>query len=256
MPDVKLLTLNLHCLVEEDLPTKQTQIANMIDKLDVDIVLFQEVAQSFTSPKVEDHLRYDNYALVVQRLLAKQNKQYYLYYKAFKESFGKYDEGLAVLSKWELTFDVAKCISNVHEYSDWHTRYVLTHHVTIGKTKLYIANTHFGWSDDTERFEDQFDRAKATLPDDSIGILAGDFNITPDSKEYHHVMTQGMIDLFDVEEFRNAPTHIDYIDVHKKGSRIDYVMSITPLEVTERQIVFDKRRVSDHYGLYLNVKVK
>lgn len=256
MPVVKILTLNLHCLVEENLNDKQRQIAKKIDDLDVDIVFLQEVAQSFDAPMVDEGLRSDNYALQLQQRLAKQNKFYHLYYEPFKESFGKYDEGLAFLSKVELTYDTVKRISRTNQYRDWHTRYVMTYHVTIGSTKIYIANTHFGWTDETERFQDQVDQACSTIPSGELGLLVGDFNVKPDSVEYQYLLSKHLVDLFDVPEFANRPTHIDYIDVHKKAARIDYMMSTTPLKVSERKILFEEKPVSDHFGLYLSFPVK
>jgi len=252
MQNVKILTLNLHCLVEKHLKKKQRIIAAFIAEHDVDIVFFQEVAQTQTAPTVDYQVRKDNYLVSLQQLLQEDLKVYHRYYEPFKESFHKYDEGLGFLSKYYLTFEQAKRMSRTNSYTDWHTRYVLTYHVTIGRTKLFLANTHFGWTEGEERFEDQFDVAFNTLPSNQIGILAGDFNITPSSEEYNHIMNKGMIDLFDTEEFRNKPTYEDEFD----NRRIDFILSNQPIDVVEQQLVFSTKKVSDHVGLYLVFQVK
>ena len=252
MPNVKILSLNLHCLVEDNLPDKQKRIATLIDTLDVDIVVLQEVAQSLHDPIVHDLVKQDNYAYVLQQLLASMNKTYHLIYKPFKSSFGRFDEGLAFLSKVQPDIHAYKRISQVEDYQDWHTRYVLNCRFQFGQKYLYIANTHFGWTDETERFESQFDLAIQTLPTDQPSLLIGDCNITPTSAEYNHVIASGFIDIFDTPEWTNQPTHADYIDVHKQASRIDYMFSSQPLEITDRQIHFTDNPVSDHFAIYIS----
>lgn len=252
MPNVKILSLNLHCLVEDNLPDKQNRIAALIDQLDLDIVVLQEVAQSMNAPMVHDLVKQDNYAYVLQQLLAAKNKTYHLVYKPFKSSFGRFDEGLAFLSKEQPDIHAFQRISHVNDYQDWHTRYVLSCRFEIGSRELYIANTHFGWSDETERFESQFDHAIQILPTRQLSLLIGDCNITPSSAEYQYVISKGLVDLFDTPNWTNQPTHVEYIDVHKQASRIDYMFSNQPLEIQERQIHFTEEPVSDHFAIYIS----
>jgi maltose 6'-phosphate phosphatase len=238
--------------VEPELEKKQELIANYILQQDIDIVCFQEVAQTQELPVVTKTIKEDNYLLSLQRILQNYGQHYHIYYEPFKESFGKYDEGLGFLSKHPLTLAEKTQISKTGSYQDWHRRYVLTYQVTIGNTTFYLANTHFGWSDDDERFEDQYDLAIETLPKGELGFLVGDYNITPTSDEYRHVMSYGMIDIFDVEPFRHIPTHID----GKKRIRIDYMMCTKPIQITNQDLVFTDNLVSDHAGLYVEFRVK
>ena len=252
MPNVSLMTLNLHCLVEDHLPDKQQVIVDYIVEKDIDIICFQEVAQTQTKEVIIDQIKEDNYILTLQRILQEKGKNYQIYYEPFKQSFGRYDEGLGYLSKYPLTLHTKTQISTTSSYQDWHRRYVLTYQGMIGDEALYIANTHFGWSEGNERFEDQFDQAKKTLPKNELGLLVGDYNVIPDSTEYQYIMAQGMIDLFDVESFRHQPTHFD----GDKIIRIDYMMSTIPVQVLHQELAFTQERVSDHAGLYLELEVK
>lgn len=251
MPNVSLMTLNLHCLVEDNLPYKQQVIIDYILEKDIDIICFQEVAQKETEEIVKDQIKEDNYILTLQRTLQEKGMHYHLYYEPFKLSFGRYDEGLGYLSKYPLTLHTKTQISTTSSYQDWHRRYVLTYRVMIGDKVLYLANTHFGWSEGNERFEDQFDQAISTLPKNELGLLIGDYNITPDSTEYQYILSKGMIDLFDVESFRHQPTHFD----RDKIIRIDYMMSTRPIHVLYQELAFTTNRVSDHVGLYLELEV-
>lgn len=246
------MTLNLHCLVETDLHQKQQRIASYISEKDIDIIFFQEVAQTQTAPITTDSIKEDNYILTLKRMLQEEGHLYHIYYEPFKTSFGRYDEGLGFLSKHPLTLQEKKQISKTSDYQDWHRRYVVTYYVEIGQTSIYLSNTHFGWSDDAERFEDQYDQAKETLPDQELGFLVGDYNIPPTSNEYRHIMSHQMIDLFDTDAFRNQPTYWD----ENKQVRIDYIMSNKPINILHQELVFTDKRVSDHAGLYLEFQLK
>jgi len=120
---------------------------------------------------------------------------------------------------------------------------------------IYLATTHFGWSDGYEIFENQVDAAYDVINQKDLSIVAGDFNITPDSKEYQYIVRKGLIDIFKEDpEFSNKPTHVANMDIHPEGKRIDYIMTNKPVTLLERDIVFSKEVVSDHFGVYANIQ--
>jgi len=255
MQNLKLLTLNLHCLVEENLTKKQQIIASKIAELDIDIIFLQEVAQTQTNPIVLGDIRNDNYGYTLQTLLAKEQKTYYLYYEKIKQSFGIYDEGVAILSKYELTFHQAKRISRTIDYNNWKARKILSCMLPLEHTQIYLATTHFGWSDGFEVFEDQVDLAYDVINHETLSIIAGDFNVQPDTKEYQHILSTGLIDVFAQDpEYFDKPTHISNIDVHTESRRIDYIMTNKPVRLIEREILFTTELVSDHYGVYAKIE--
>ena len=82
-----IMTLNLHCLVEDHLPDKQQRIATTVAQLNVDVLFLQEVAQTATNPIVYGTVKTDNYAYVLQQKLAQIGLQYHLYFIPIKASF-------------------------------------------------------------------------------------------------------------------------------------------------------------------------
>jgi endonuclease/exonuclease/phosphatase family metal-dependent hydrolase len=45
------------------------------------------------------------------------------------------------------------------------------------------------------------------------------------------------------------------MDIHVESKRIDYIFSSKKVKVLNRYILFNKQRVSDHYGVYIEIEV-
>jgi len=247
---LKILTLNLHCLVEEDLEKKQIIIANAIIEHQIDIVFLQEVAQT----KSNDRIVEDNYALTLQTLLEERGAKYNLYFEKIKESFGVYDEGLAFLSKMQLDFVSFEYISKTKEYSNWKSRKLLVYRLNSEK-EVFLATTHFGWSDGYEVFEEQFDQANMILSGHERVILAGDFNITPNSKEYQYIINHNWSDIFKEDVYGNQPTFRGDASTNGKDVRIDYIMTTLQMRVISKNTLFKETRVSDHFGILAEIEL-
>lgn len=251
MRSLKLLTLNLHCLVEDDLPGKQKLIAEAIEQYDADVVFLQEVAQTQSLKGIEN----DNYGMTLKRLLEEKEKQYHFYYEAIKDSFGKYDEGIGILSKHELRFRAAEYISKTRDYDNWKTRKILIMEDQDQLSGILFATTHFGWSDGYEVFEEQFETASRLFPMDRIVILAGDFNISSTSKEYDYIIQRGWYDIFSEDEaLKHAPTFLGDNVALFENVRLDYILSNKPLKLLRGKILFMDQRVSDHFGVFAEIE--
>ncbi len=252
---LKFLTQNLHCLVEKNLITKQHILANKIAELDIDIVFLQEVAQTKTlhdpsKTTIED----DNYGLVLQKLLKDKGLHYYFYFEPIKESFSIYDEGVAILSKYPLDYVEAKTISKTNEYSNWKTRKALVYKLSLHQKTITLATTHFGWTDDIETFEDQFDLVSQMLMKEDLSILAGDYNIYPKSNEYKHIINRGWLDIFkDDQVYLQKPTFSGENHTHSRQIRIDYIMTNKPVTLIDKAILFTEDRISDHNGVFVEI---
>lgn len=247
---LRILTLNLHCLVEENLEKKQKMIAEAIIENKIDIVFLQEVAQTKSKEKLVE----DNYALCLQTLLEEMGSRYNLYYESIKESFGIYDEGLAFLSKPSLEFVAFPYISKTRDYGNWKSRRILVYSLNSEKT-ITLATTHFGWSDGYEKFEDQFDLAETILQNHENVILAGDFNIVPGSAEYKYIIRKNWRDIFEDDDENLYPTFRGDDTTLTKSVRIDYVMTRPVFEVLERKVLFKDDRVSDHFGVLIEIVI-
>ena len=251
---LKLLTLNLHCLVEEELKSKQVKIANEIAARSLDIIFLQEVAQTHTSDIVS--VNPDNYALTLVKLLREHGLNYHFYFEPIKKSFNIYDEGLAILSKVHLDKSFSRQISKVDSYESWKRRKVLAYHMYFEGKKITLATTHFGWTDEVEVFEKQFELATESKDDSDIFILAGDYNIYPESKEYKYILRKNWKNLSRRNHNNKySPTFRGGDDTHFKEVRLDYIMSNKKINVLNEEIVFIIDRVSDHYGLVIEIEL-
>ncbi len=254
---MKLLTLNLHCFAEDNIVTNQSVIVDFIITRDIDVCFFQEVAQHFESALYINKIKVDNYALILQRKLSDLGHTYYLHYDYSKRGYGVYDEGLAILSKTPFSSTTSYHVSNKIDYHDWHTRMNVSCETLINNTVFSFTSLHLGWTEGNEVFEDQLDKTLCQLDNKNINILAGDFNVSEDSKEYKYITSKGLNDLYysgDKKYFSDV-THQPYIDVKKEAKRIDYFFSNKKFKVIDREIVFNDYLVSDHYGVYINIEV-
>ncbi len=247
---LKLMTLNLHCLVEDNLEHKQKLISEKISSLEIDIVLLQEVAQTRSKGFIVE----DNYGLTLQTLLEELGIKYYYYFEPIKESFGKYDEGVAILSRVPLKHVKSCFLSKSTDYSNWKTRKLLVYEFDSEKT-IFLATTHFGWTDEIEVFEDQFGIANELLIKEQFAILAGDFNVTPNSKEYNHIKEKGWNDLFDNEDYRDFPTFKSDDANSITEQRIDYILTNFLPVIIKQEILFTEEMVSDHYGVFCEIEI-
>ncbi len=251
---LKILTLNLHCFAEKGIPENQGKIANKILEHDIDVILLQEVAQTQNEEAAYDSVKKDNYGLRLLNLLHETNKEYLFYYEPIKDSFCTLDEGLGIISKYPLIFKNSKFISKTRDYKNWKTRKVMIYELPCDVLPIHFATTHFGWSDGYEVFEEQFDLASIELLNEKLSILAGDFNIREDSKEYQHIINSGWHDAFKGDkDFFHRPTFHGDESTEGKRVRLDYVMTNKPVNVKHKEIFFQENRVSDHMGVYVEI---
>ena len=253
---MKVLSLNLHCFAEKNIVENQHTISNFILRNDIDIIFFQEVAQSEQDELVTEHIRMDNYALIVQQILEDSKKTYYLHYMFGNLAFGSYQEGLAILSKYKYVDTAHKFISKKVDYYDWHTRVIVNARIVYNNVDINLYSAHLGWSEGEEVFEEQIDRLITNHSE--LTIYAGDFNVYAGSKEYDYIINKGLIDCsyFGDKKYFQHPTHIKDLDVQSGENRIDYVFTNRPVKVIDRKIVFKDNLVSDHYGVYIEFEIE
>lgn len=256
MSELKLLSLNLHCLEEKNLVEKQRIIAKKISDLDIDIILLQEVAQYLDGALLRDKIKTSNYGLALQSLLESKGSIYHYYYEPIKHSFNKYDEGLGILSKVPITSFRTEYISKTQDYENWKSRKMIQGECRYQGKTLSLVNTHMGWTDGYERFEDQIDELIKHSSSQHFTIFAGDFNVRPTSKEYQYILSKKLLDPFkDHQELFEKQTFAKAMDVHKDTARIDYFFSNRKMNVLDAKILFTSPLVSDHYGVYIKIKL-
>ncbi len=267
---MRLLTLNCHSLVESDYEKKVELFCRGVGRMKPHVIALQEVNQTieacpFYNPSTADGpppftqgrhycgypLRYDNHILRVRELLKKQGLNYNFVWRGMKEGYGRYEEGLGLLTRDEIC--EVDFVPITPPRNDWKMRYALG--VRTGDKWFYSVHTG-RWDDNDEPFWAQIERLREMVRGKSA-IIMGDFNCPDKSEGYKILRGTGWQDIWGTAPIRcgcaTAKGDIDGWGDGEKMMRIDYIFSTVPVEVKECRVVFSKHDygvVSDHRGVY------
>lgn len=256
--EMSLLTLNLHGWLEENQMDKFEKIAEFIYKNEIDIIAFQEVNQHKDKELTYDNIRIDNPSLIIKNFLQEKNKAYNFIWDWAHYGYDVYEEGVSVLTKWNIEKSTSKYVSINDDVTMWKSRKAIKATVSKNDKKMNIISCHLGWFGDQEDpFEKQIvNLDKFIKEDEGLTFVLGDFNNPDDSKGYELIKNIGLNDLYQNKD--KGHTIIENIagwEDNKKGLRIDYIFANEKLEVLDSKVIFDKERVSDHFGVMVKVKI-
>ncbi len=263
---LKILILNLHCYQEDNQDYKFSQIAKAINELDVDVVCLQEVAELWNNGQGDWDT---NSAKIIQdRLTA----PFHLYTDWAHRGFDQYREGVAILSKYAMSGQDSKYVSDSHDPYSIHSRKVVMAQIKVPHMgSINVFSAHLSWWEDG--FKDQFTRLSEWAESKqsvevSTTLLCGDFNITAGSPGYGMVVDAHQYD----DQFlaANSPSVFEKVfrvnDSHwqhylAEDYRIDFIFmnKASGLVVTSANVLFteqDYGRVSDHCGYLMTFEPK
>ena len=277
---MKLMTLNTHSLVEANYTEKLQQFVEGVLAEMPDILALQEVNQTIGAPLADAALltgyvpaqqaipvRADNHAAHAVRLLREAGVRCSWTYLPVKIGYGKYDEGLALLSLNREIARVDHClISRTGDYANWKTRRVLG--VQVEGLKDWFCTVHMGWWEDgQEPFLAQWKTLNAFFSDKARHTpvwLLGDFNSPAEvrGEGYDKIAATGWHDTFLAARERDAgltvPGAIDgWRGKTPDGMRIDHIWCSQPVGIAASRVVFngtDRPVVSDHYGVMIETQ--
>lgn len=245
---MKLGSINLHCLKEENQKEKSLRIAKLIKSLDLDVCFFQEVAQNkYSNYDFNNYKKGNNMAYIVSFLNMNE------YFEHQKYGYDIFEEGLGIIAKKSFTEKDFFYISKNRSEHSWLTR--ITIHTKIDDLNFYTV--HMGWTLEDEVYERQVDELVKNLKKDFI--LAGDFNCFHGSKEYNYLLSKGLISLsdsFGLDPLKNPTFHYELDSCKTSPNRmIDYFFTNQDLLVKDFKILLNNEDdlVSDHYFLYVDV---
>jgi len=281
---MKLLTLNTHSLQEADPGLKLIWFAEAVAREKPDIIALQEVNQSCDAPLLETDqlagqypvpgfvpIRADNFAAQAAQLLRSMGVDCFWAWIGIKRSYGKYDEGVAVLSLGR----PIRCadqfpLTRATNYENWRTRAALG--IQVEGLEDWFYSLHMGWWDDEEEpFLDQWRRLNGCIMSKRMCgnvWLMGDFN-APDrihGQSYEHIVASGWFDTYVLARSRDdGITATGLIDGWKErkccqkddGMRLDYIWCSRKQEVRSSQTAFNGKKdpvVSDHFGVMIETK--
>lgn len=281
---MKLLTLNTHSLQEENYDQKLTWFVEGILREKPDIIALQEVNQTATEEIMEPEMlegqypvpgcmkiRRDNHAANVAHRLRQAGLKCYWAWLPIKLGYGKYDEGVAILSIGRKIRCIDQFpISKGNDYQDWRTRAVLG--VQVEGLDDWFYSLHMGWWGEGENsFLEQWKILNSCIVSKRMCgpvWLLGDFN-APDTlpgQSYDHMIACGWIDTYHAAQKKDSgitvPGVIDgwretQSPSHNAGMRLDYIFCSRKTEILSSHVLFSGTRdpiVSDHFGILIEKK--
>lgn len=278
---MKILTLNTHSLRENQYEQKLSWFVEGVLREKPDIIALQEVNQTCDAPVLEPEqltgqypvpgciqIRRDNHAANVALRLRQAGIDCYWAWIPIKRGYGKYDEGVAVLSLGRPIRCVDQFpVSKTSDYENWRTRAVLG--VQVEGCDDWFYSLHMGWWDDeVERFLDQWKVLNCCIASKRMCgniWLLGDFN-APDTihgQSYEHIVASGWFDTYVLARNRDdGYTVLGAIDGwrerstrnQEKGIRLDYIWCSRKQEIRTSRVMFNGVKepvVSDHFGVFI-----
>lgn len=271
---MKLMTINAHSLIEENYQQKLMHFVNGVAAEKPHIIAMQEVNQSITAepvklmdgyvPVTENAvIRADNHVMNAVKMLRERGLDYYWTWLPIKLGYGRFDEGVAVMSLTPVTETDVILVSDRDDYNDWHTRKI----VGIKTLGQYFYSVHYGWWQNGEdSFCRQWDNTLLHLKNKEKIWLMGDFNNPSEiyGEGYELMMKSGYYDSFCLAEHSDTGiTANSLIDGwkgragEKAGMRIDLILSDFRPQVYSSEVIFNGENypvISDHYGVIADIK--
>lgn len=301
------MTLNTHSLEEEDYEAKLHAFAEGVCRADPDIIALQEVNQTQTAAPVDNKElelygyvpcapctphppyvpcasaspcsshpspipRMDNHAYRAVRICAEHGRPYHWTWIGAKTGYGKYDEGLAILSRIPIAETKQFYITASQDYANWKTRRILGIGIATEHGMEYFYSVHMGWwKDEDEPFEGQWERIRRELgggacletypgPVPGPVWLMGDFNSPAHVRGEGRDLIRGFgwLDSYELARSKDSGITVGHaIDGWREqgdvsGMRIDYIWTSRKVPVRSSRVIFNgscEPIVSDHYGI-------
>ena len=244
---MKILSLNLHCFKEENRIEKLDKIADFIVENDIDVCIFQEVAQLQEELIIKDTIKNGNNAYHIA-----EKTKYFVAFHPVKVGFGILDEGLAFVSKYPITNPYAGIISKEKDYNKWYKRDYFS--VNINGINFY--NVHIGWDCFGEDGMDQIKNLIANIKEGGLTFIGGDFNYSDDSNEIQYLKKYfySLSDIANFDSFKNPTFHFELDNNSNSINKmIDFIFCNQQIELKDFKIVFNTDYVSDHSGIFCEI---
>ena len=280
-----ILTLNLHTYQESNQYEKFNTIVELIAKMDVDFITFQECAQHRSSTIVNGIIRKDNMALIItDKLKEKFDKEYSYVWDWAHYGWNVWEEGVAVLSKHPLVESDSRYIStnvstsNITSRKTIYASYQMQSKsgVQIGKINFFSVHNHWRTSETDNEQNNQITNIqnmvteKDSLNPSIVSFVCGDFNVNPTSS---YPWSEGYFNMINNNEYIDSFLEIysDANDIPAKSiyntiggtypGRIDYIfMQNKPnVKIIDSQIIFNNdvvESVSDHNGVLTKISLE
>ena len=183
-----------------------------------------------------------------------------------KIGYGRYEEGLALLSPGPLAQAEDWFITRSRDPENWKVRKALSARVALDGRPARCICVHMGWwGEEEEPFPAQWEQVEAGARQGEPCLVLGDLNAPAAERGggYDFVTGRGWQDAWALARQQEGEGSIPGViagwedRLVQPVMRIDHILTNTPLEVARAAIVLDGRdgpAVSDHYGVLVTAK--
>ncbi|MEO1771175.1 endonuclease/exonuclease/phosphatase family protein [Candidatus Enterococcus ferrettii] len=270
---MKVLTLNTHSYMEENVEQQIEVLAQAILNNGYQLVGLQEVNQRrdsteavldgyFQSVKNQKAVKKDNFMLLLIQRLKELGCHYYWSWVYNHIGYDIYHEGVGLLSKSPLT-SYALTVSENTDPKDYRTRNVLICCTKYQERNFVVVNGHFSWwLSSSEGFAYEWKTLEKKLVNWlSFPILVmGDFNNSDNRSNQGYQLVKDssfrFLDSYEEAEIRQGrgtvEKAIDGWQDNQKSIRIDYIFSQAQLKAQTYRTLFNGKQlpqISDHLGI-------
>ncbi|MCX6304484.1 MAG: endonuclease/exonuclease/phosphatase family protein [Bacteroidetes bacterium] len=273
-----ILTLNLHTYQETEQNKKINMITDVIGRMDVDFISFQECAQYKNAVISSGIIRANNMALVISdKISEKYHANYHFVWNWSHYGWDIWEEGVAVMTKYPVIQSQDRYISSDTNKGSITSRKVIFASCQSpgGLFNIFSAHTHWRTTVSDEEQNRQVSRIKSmvaekdSLVPGAVSIVGGDFNGNPTSdypwsEGYNTMVRSGdfsdsFLEIYPGANQKPAQSTYNTIGGSLPG-RIDYIfVKKNPrLRVVDSQIIFTGDvvgNVSDHFGVLTKVSL-
>ena len=214
--------------------------------------------------------------MILAEILRGMDCYYYWTWISAKTGYGKYDEGMALLTRKPIERVRQHLISRTDDYENWKTRKMLG--VQVQGCPDWFFTVHMGWwNDEEEPFRGQWDSMeeffRSCRKKDSTIWLMGDFN-SPDNVKgqgYELVCNSGWQDSWKAAETKDEGFTVEKeIDGWRDSDtgkaeqktdrmRLDYIFSSEKRKILTSEVICNGKKypvVSDHCGVMITTGQK
>lgn len=258
---LNVLILNLHCRQEAEQDYKFSEIAKAIDELSVDVVCLQEVSEDWNDAR--GNWQSNSARIINDRL----QQPFHIHNDWSHLGFGRYREGVAILSRYPFAEYDARYVSNKKDPYSIDSRKVVMGKISVPYFgPINVFSVHVSWWENG--FAEQFDNLRhwarcRRSPDVKGTLLCGDFNVAAGSPGYARIVASQEYE----DQYLAARSPKVFASVFRERSpgwqrhlaedgRIDFAFleKSSALRVTSARQVFTGKEydaVSDHEGVLL-----
>lgn len=257
---MKILTINVHAWLEKNQMEKIDILAKAIAEKQYDVIAMQEVNQLMNNPVIFDDIRQENYGWVLlEKLQEYTDTDYYYHWSNSHIGYGKYDEGLAIITKHKLLdVDEFYC-TRAQSVNTITSRRINSATIEYKGQIIEFYTCHMNLpTNQEEKMADNIQTILKRSQTDNLKILMGDFNTDAinSPEDYKMILSQGLYDTYTMAKEKDSGItvggNIDGWSKSKEEKRIDYILSNKEIKVKSSKVIFNGENhpvVSDHYGL-------